>query len=317
VKHILKSKQNFDLEAIPPYDFDLSIRKAIEITRGFPPLKDELLNGVYWTTLRGPPIIGMKVRSLGTREKPKISCTLFSENRLTNKEEEKALEEVGWLLGLNEDLSDFYRLSQGNSVLDRAVKGLYGLRIIKGPYVFGSLITAIRLQNAPVRRSNAMIAYLVQSYGEPVTFEGRTYYAPLTPAALSRATITDLREKGKLGYRAAYIKALANEFSPDTEKRLEKLSTEKAKKELMRFKGVGEFTAEFALVGARHNGKRRYDVFPVDSWSSRLYLSFFFPKEDFSALSKEEILHKARDHARDLWGNWRGLVWQYLTKSLL
>jgi 3-methyladenine DNA glycosylase/8-oxoguanine DNA glycosylase len=313
MKYQLEIRRKFELEAIPPYDFELTIRKAIQIARGSLPA-----GKVYWSALlTPPPTIGVRVESLGTTEKPKLLCTLFSEHELSNDEEEKALAEVKCRLCLDEDLSEFYQMAQGNKILNRAVKALYGLREIGRTNLFDWLVTAILLQNAPVKRSNAMIDFITRTYGVPAMFDNRTYYAPLIPTALAHASINDLKEEGKLGYRATYIKTLANEFSPDLEKKLEKMSTEEAKKELMRLKGVGEYTAEFALLGTLYDGKRRYDVFPADRWNSQLYLKLFFPEEVLSTLSKDEILSKAKNHAKDLWGKWRGLVWVYLLKSSL
>ena len=312
----LKHENYFELDAMAPYDFELTIGRAIRIRQNFPPLEDEFSEGIYWTTLRTSNIVGAKVRSVGTVDNPMLLCSLFADGKLENKEEKEALESIRWMIGANENISNFYKIAEENKVLQGITKELNGLRMLSQGGLFRSLITGIFLQNAPVRRSIAMISYLVERYGMPVTFEKRTYYAPLNPNELAKAKIEELRE-GKLGYRAGYIKRISADFEPTMEKKLEMTPTEGAKKELMKLKGVGECTAEFALLGSKYKERRRYDVFPVDSWSSRLYLNLFAPSKGLSKLSNDKVCRLAREHANKTWGRWKGLVLEYTLLHLL
>ena len=77
-------------------------------------------------------------------------------------------------LKTEEDLTDFYNLSQKDPILRDVVKDLYGMHTVGWPELFPALILAVTLQMAPMKRSNQMMDLLIAKYGEQANFDGKT-----------------------------------------------------------------------------------------------------------------------------------------------
>jgi N-glycosylase/DNA lyase len=102
------------------------------------------------------------------------------------------------------------------------------------------------------------------------------------------------------GYRAKYLSELAVNFEKLKEVDADKLSTEELRKELLKIKGVGPKVADCIMLFAYN----RYDVFPVDVWSERIYLEHLGGvKMDRKKIAKTLV---------ERYGNLAGFAQQYL-----
>ena len=130
-----------------------------------------------------------------------------------------------------------------------------------------------------------------------------------TPEQIARASLQDLQEKCKLGFRAKYLKTIADLINRGGLPSLEWLGAmpfEDAKKELMKLKGMGEYSAEIA---SPHTER-----FPIDMWSVRVFWNLFFPDESIPPL--KTAIQNVRAHAESRWGRWRGYAFIYVINDL-
>jgi 3-methyladenine DNA glycosylase/8-oxoguanine DNA glycosylase len=251
-------------------------------------------------------VLGLKLRSVGTVEEPKISCRVYSHQELGAGEKMGLTETVTWMLNLGEDIGGFYALAKSDPLVKVLVKDLYGMRNTKQPDIFSRLILAVTLQMAPITRSNQMMNLLIKEYGERVRFDGKEVLYWPSAETISNATVAELEQKCKLGYRAKSLKSIAEsiyEGFPSLRK-LEEMSAQEAKAKLLELKGIGEYSAE---IVSPHPG------FALDVWSARIFSMLILGGE---AESPRTLIPKLKKTAENRWGRWRGSVFVYVLHDL-
>jgi 3-methyladenine DNA glycosylase/8-oxoguanine DNA glycosylase len=294
------------LEALPPYDFGLSVHKPAGWPLSTP--FEVFENGTLWTVMRAfsGELFGLKLKSIGTIETPKISCEIRSHGELGASQKREMLETLTWMLNLKEDVKGFYALAKRDAIVKALTKDLYGMRNTKQPDLFSRLILAVTLQMAPITRSNQMMNLLIKEYGDRVNFDGRDIlYCP--PAEkIASAEVREIERKCKLGYRAKFLKEIAETLQAGfpTLRELEELPAQEAKAKLMELNGVGEYSADIVLP---HSG------FALDVWSAKIFSALLLGKK---TESPRNLIPKLKKMAEDRWGKWRGYVFIYVLHDL-
>ena len=257
-----------ELEAIPPYNFELTIRKPAGWYWSTP--EEIFENGTCWSVTRfKDDLLGLKLHSTGTTRKPRIQCEIYSRTKLGESSKQSIRQMLKRSLKAEEDLSGFYELSQKDDVLRTVVKDLYGMHTVGWPELFPALILAVSLQMAPMKRSNQMMDLLVANFGDDAKFGGKTirYW----PSAQTIATVPaeELKNKAKLGYRAKNLQAIATTLTQafPTMDELYEMQPEEAKNKLLTLQGIGDYSAE--LVMPRMG-------FPLDVWSAKIFNVIFY-----------------------------------------
>ena len=123
-----------------------------------------------------------------------------------------------------------------------------------------------------------------------------------TPEELAKASVEDLRQKARVGYRDRYIVESAQMIS-DGMLDMELLRTadiETARKELMKLPGVGPKVCDCILLFAF----KRSESFPVDVWIKRVMEELY--------LGKATPKNKIADEGRRIFGENAGFAQQYL-----
>ena len=294
-----------EFEPVPPYSFDLTMRKPAGWWWSTP---DEVFErGTCWTTTRfNGELIGIKLWSLGTVQKPRILCTVYSKTTFDVSSKQGITRMLKRALKTEEDLNEFYRLSEKDDILRDVAKDLYGMHTVGWPELFPALILAVTLQMAPMRRSNQMMDSLIAVFGDQVSFDGRTmrYWPSFEKIAMSSAE--ELRAKAKLGYRATNLIAIAEALKrgfPSTDE-LWIMEPEEAKKKLCTLRGIGDYSAE--LVMPRMG-------FPLDVWSAKIFSVLFNGKKPENP---REAIPALRKEAEERWGNWMGHAFVYVLNNL-
>jgi len=302
---------SLELDAVPPYSFELTVHNPADWPWNNP--LEVYQKGKIWTALllSAEKPIGLRLESLGSVEKPGVLIKFFSSQRLTNKEENEVVELVERGAGLKENIAEFYEAVKNDSVLKHAIRDLYGMRRGMTPNVntFNSAILAITLQNAPLTRTRQMLRLLITNYGEKLTFDHKTTYAWPSPNSILNADAHEMTEKCKLGYRTKYLQFIAEAFQKQTcptLKELLQMPFEKAKAELKKLKGIGEYSSEIILP---HD-----EAFPIDTWSAQIFHRLFFPHQPLPP--KQEAIQTVREHAAERWGRWRRLAFVYVLSDL-
>jgi len=296
----------FRLRAVPPFDFCLTVHKPagwslltpFEIFEG----------GILWTAMRwhSGEMFGLKLSSAGNVEEPEIRCELFSHEKLSQNKRHELSDVVAWMLSLREDIKDFYSLAKSDTLVRRLVKDLYGMRRTKRPDVFPMLLLAVTLQMAPIKRSDQMMTLLIENYGETITFDGKQVPYWPSPERIAKASVRQLEQKCKLGYRAKVLKGIAKPVLKGfpTVRDLEAMSPEQAKAKLMELKGIGEYSAD---IVSPHPG------FALDVWSAKIFNRLLLGEK---TESPRNIIPNLKRIAEERWGRWRGYVFTYVLNDL-
>lgn len=141
-----------------------------------------------------------------------------------------------------------------------------GIRILRQP-LWETVVSFIISANNNIPRIRKIISALCESFGDPIVYDGETFYSFPKPQTLSALDISDLAHL-RAGYRDKYILDAAARFSAGDfdSKQLCEMSTPDAKKRLMEIKGVGSKVADCILLFSLG----RYEVFPQDVWIKRI-----------------------------------------------
>jgi DNA-3-methyladenine glycosylase II len=301
----LKETHSIDFEAVPPYSFERTLHKPAGWWWSTP---DEVFeNGLCWTVTRfNDELLGLKFWSSGTMQKPRIHCTVYSKGKVDASKNAEIMRMVKRALKAEEDLTDFYKLSQKDDILRDVVKDLYGMHTVGWPELFPALILAVTLQMAPMKRSNQMMDLIIANFGDHVRFDGRAMQYWPSAETIAATSVDELKSKAKLGYRAANLiaiaEALQNGFPSMDE--LWAMMPEDAKRRLLTLRGIGDYSAE--LVMPRMG-------FPLDVWSAKIFSVLFFGKVPEKP---QEAIPSLKGAAEERWGEWRGYAFVYVLNDL-
>ncbi len=204
---------------------------------------------------------------------------------------------VSFMFSTADDVKRFYSMAEKDPVLKRATQALCGIKIQSVPTLFEGLVIGFCLQWVSFQRGVEMIECLVRKFGERLD----DLYAFPSPGALAAATLEELKEC-KLGFRARRVKWAAEMTASGWElEQLGSLPDDELKKELLKIKWVGPWTAEATLLWRF----KRYHAFPMDVWSAKIFQSLY-PQ------LKDKSLDEITEFASQTWGDYKGLAYYYL-----
>jgi 3-methyladenine DNA glycosylase/8-oxoguanine DNA glycosylase len=230
---------------------------------------------------------------------------ITTRRKLTKRAADKVLRDVRHMLRLDDDMGAFYRLIEGDANFEWIARNGAG-RLLRAPTAFEDLVKMMCTTNCSWSLTEKMVKGLVSALGRE-TADGRRAFP--TPEAMAAMPESFYRDTVRAGYRAAYLKELAERVAGgeiDVESWLtSELPTDQLKREMKRVKGIGDYAAEnlLKLVG-------RYDGLGLDSW---VRPQFARKHNKGRAASDEKI---RRHYAR--FGVWCGLaLWCDLTQDWL
>jgi len=296
----------FELECLPPYSFELTVHKPAGwswLTRN-----EVYENGTIWSGIRLAldTAVGLKLRSVGTVDKPRVRCEAFTRREPSTEKKSELQRVVRKKLSADEDIREFYSIARKDPVLREVVNDLYGMRDTPMADVFAAAILAVTLQMAPWKRSIQMMNSLLEIYGEKIDFDNKAITIWPTPQRLATVEAEELRKRCMLGYRAQNLKTIAQTLTkpfPSLED-LERMTPQEAKKKLMELRGIGEYSAD---IISPHPG------FALDVWSAKIFHKLLFreePKDPRTAIPR------LRRIAEERWGKWRGYAFIYVLNDL-
>jgi DNA-3-methyladenine glycosylase II len=148
------------------------------------------------------------------------------------------------------DLKPFYALTRKDELLKDLVKNFHGYRIIGQPDLFESLVWAVLGQQINLQFAYTLKQRFVQQFGERVTFNGIDHYLFPEPKLVATLGDDDLLPLQFSRQKSKYVKLIGEAFANGTvsKEKLKQLSFEDAKIELMKIKGIGNWTANYALM---------------------------------------------------------------------
>lgn len=203
-------------------------------------------------------------------------------------------------LDLNRDLPAILKAVDIDPFIHRSIETFRGMRILNQA-VWECLASFILSQNNNVPRIKGIIRTISAQFGEKITLDDSVDYAFPTPQALAAAGVEALYDC-RLGYRSPYLWTVssavaAGEFDPEA---LKSMPYAEAKRELMRFKGIGEKVADcICLFSLGH-----VQALPIDVWVKRIIEQLY--------LKRQASIREIRQFAEDYFGEYLGYAQQYL-----
>ena len=163
---------------------------------------------------------------------------------------------------LETDLIPFYKLAKKDELLKELVKKHYGYRIIGQPDLFESLVWAVLGQQINVQFAYTLKQRFVENFGERLLWNDQNYFLFPTPHAVAKLGDADLLPLQFSRQKSKYSVNIAEAFASGTisKEKLKGLPLEEAKEILMKVKGVGNWTANYALMKTFHYP----DAFPLE-----------------------------------------------------
>lgn len=256
----------------------------------------------YVTQLQSGRVVALQIS--GVPDGVQVSL----DGDLDDAEQSELGQQVIWMLGLEQDLSDFYAQAAAEPKLAHVPAGAHG-RVLRSVTLFEDVVKTILTTNTAWSGTKRMVNAVVEGFGTPHPAEPERRAFP-RPADLAAADELTLREAG-LGYRAPYVYELAQRVAEDDVDleawKTADLPTPELRKRLLSLKGVGNYAAAnlLMLLG-------RYDFIPIDSWARMVVSHEWREGEPVTAADVEAAFAR--------WGEFKGLAfwfwnWDYYAQA--
>jgi N-glycosylase/DNA lyase len=215
-------------------------------------------------------------------------------NTLFINSEKNISEKILYQFWADYDVLDFYSKFKKDKYLFKAIQTLQGLRVMRNLDLNWGIFEAILTQNSSIKQIRRMERNLRKFYGNGFTINIKK---------LAHAKESEVEKKCKVGYRVKYLINMAQLL---IEKKLNlenlaKMSTEEARKALLKIKGIGPKVADIILLYTL--GKS--DTFPMDVWLKRALIREYF-------CGKKTSNQKLRNFALNYFGKHAGIAHLYM-----
>jgi 3-methyladenine DNA glycosylase/8-oxoguanine DNA glycosylase len=205
---------------------------------------------------------------------------------------------VNWMLGLDQEFSEFYELARGEPKLLHVERNAQG-RILRSPTLFEDTLKTILTTNTAWGGTIRMAETLVAQFGEPLSGADSVNAFP-TPDKIAASDESTLRKETRLGYRSPFILNLAREIVSgglDLESlKITDLPVEEVRQRLLSIKGVGNYAAANLLMMLGH-----YSYLTIDSWALKMVSHEWYDGEPVTSKEVEQAFEK--------WAQWKGLAY--------
>jgi DNA-3-methyladenine glycosylase II len=252
----------FSLEPAPPFRLDLTAwalrrRPDNEVDRwdGESYRRALPLNGKF---------VEVAVTQMGPPNAPRLEVTVTGARRKSGVES-SVTAALDRMLGLQARLSKFYHLAATDRRLRLLANRFRGLKPPRLPTLFEALANGIACQQVTLTQGIRLLNRLAATYGAAIN--GSDLHAFPQPSDLARLEPEELRRLKFTRQRAAALTELSYaivERGLDLEG-LAALDDEAALVRLLQLRGIGRWTAEYALL----RGLGRLHVFPGDDVGAR------------------------------------------------
>ena len=177
----------------------------------------------------------------------------------------RLLEQVRRMLGLEVDLTPFYRSASKVQWLHPLVSRMRGVKPPRYPTLWEACVNAIAFQQISLHAASSIMGRLTVGLSEPVEHSGVRLYPFPSPEQVLSVPGNVLRGAGLSAGKLATLQRVADALGAGVidEGRLERLPSPDAAALLRSIKGIGPWTAVVILL----RGLGRLDVFPANDTS--------------------------------------------------
>jgi DNA-3-methyladenine glycosylase II len=151
---------------------------------------------------------------------------------------------------MDTDLKPFYSLARRDELLKDLIMKFHGYRIIGQPDLFESLVWAVLGQQINLQFAYTLKQRFVQQFGGKVHFDENDYFLFPEPRLVATLNDNDLLPLQFSRQKSKYVRLIGEAFAGGSISKeiLSELSFDDAKTELMKIKGIGNWTANYALM---------------------------------------------------------------------
>ena len=296
---------NASIKPVPPFNFELTAGYHTYFQSRYG--TDTMEDSVYRRLLDlDDKLVLASVRSIGTLDAPELALELQGPE-LSPDDVESATDRVSWLLGVDQDLAPFYELGRADQAMAGLVEQFYGLHLPHTASVFEALVLAVLGQQISTSVARIIRTLLIETFGPSAEFDGETYYAFPRPASIWASSPAELHTMKLTQRKSEYVYGLAGSvLDPEMGlERLEELTDQEIVEKLVALRGVGMWTAQWALIRA----VGRPDALPLGDLALRRVVSrLFMDGEDVNDAKVEEIAQR--------WSPYRTYATVYLFSAL-
>ena len=293
------------IKPVPPFNFELTAGYHTYFQSRYG--TDTMEDGVYRRLLDlDDKLVLASVRSIGTLDVPELALELQGPE-LSPDDVESATDRVSWLLGVDQDLAPFYELGRADQAMAGLVEQFYGLHLPHTASVFEALVLAVLGQQISTSVARIIRTLLIETFGPSAEFDGETYYAFPRPASIWASSPAELHTMKLTQRKSEYVHGLAGSaLDPEMGlERLEELTDGEIVEKLVALRGVGMWTAQWALIRA----VGRPDALPLGDLALRRVVSrLFMDGDDVNDAKVEEIAQR--------WSPYRTYATVYLFSAL-
>ncbi len=167
-----------------------------------------------------------------------------------NNSEKEIIDFVKDWFDYNRDLSPFYELLENDDELKYMTSEYAGLRLLAIPDLFEALCWSIIGQQINLTFAYKLKRRFTEIYGTKLNYENADYYLFAKPEIVANIKVEDLLPLQFSNRKAEYLIEIAKQFvSGNISKEiLSEYSTAEAIRLLVSVRGIGEWTANYALM---------------------------------------------------------------------
>lgn len=208
---------------------------------------------------------------------------------------------------LQTDLSPFYTLARKDNLLKNLAKKYHGYRIMGQPDLFESLVWAVLGQQINLQFAYTLKQRFVEKFGNQIEWNNQQYYLFPSADRVTSLTDDDLLPLQFSRQKSKYSVLIAEAFASGevSKEKLKGLPLQEAKELLMKIKGVGNWTANYALMKTF----RYPDAFPLEDAGLHNAIKNQLGLKEKPSLDKVRKIFKA-------YKGWEAYATLYLWKSL-
>ena len=187
---------------------------------------------------------------LTSKKSNQLEVCVLSGSPLQKFEKTQLVQFITEWFDLATDIRPFYSLVKNDMLLGPLTEKYFGYRIIGQPDLFESLVWAVIGQQINLQFAYTLKQRFVEQFGEKHTVGDKVYYLFPTPQVVSTLSDEHLlplqfsRQKSK----CAVLIAQAFLSGGISKEKLREMPFQQAKEKLMSIKGVGNWTANYALM---------------------------------------------------------------------
>lgn len=240
-----------------PAEFDFSL--SLDFLKRSPKEKLHTIDGasVIKAIPLGESAVLLRVKASGKR------LFIQSLNReLIATEQSQVKKFVSEWLDLETNLKPFYNMAKKDKLLSGLVQQFRGYRIVGQPDLYESLIWAVLGQQINLGFAYTLKQRFVEKYGHSVEWNGQRFYLFPSYQTIAKVSPNELLPLQFSKQKANYTVGISQAFAEGkiSKQLLAGLPLTQAKELLIQTKGIGNWTANYALMKTF----RYPDAFPLE-----------------------------------------------------